>query len=217
MIGDTTSAYTGICIELQYFPPVSYFTLFNQFKTIYIEKFEHFRKQSYRNRCLIRGANKIEKLIVPVKYCPGKSNIREVQIDYTANWFNHHRKAFLSAYGKSPFFEYFAEDFYDLLNNKSRFLFDLNLEILSKCLDLLGLNPELKFTKDYNKKTSSTVFDARELIDPKKPQKKRPFFNPIPYYQVFGKDFAEDLSIVDLLFCEGPDALQIIKRSATNN
>ncbi len=203
-----------VIIESQYFPPVSWFALIIQFKKIHIEACENYRKQSYRNRCLIRGANKIEKLIVPVRNAAGQKAIRDIRIDYSTNWYNIHQRALLTAYGKSPFYEYFAEDFFHILAKKHRFLFDLNIEILSKCLDLLGLSIRPVGTTNYLKALAPPVFDARNLIDPKKPGKKHLFFKPVPYYQVFGKNFAENLSIIDLLFCEGPNALQIIKQSA---
>ncbi len=214
---ETTNAKQEIIIELQYFPPISYFTLITAFNSIQIEAFEHYRKQSYRNRCLINGANKIEKLIVPVKHSMFKTNIRDVQIDYSMNWFNNHMRAILSAYGKSPFYEYFAEDFLKILNKKHQFLFDLNMEILSKCLELLDIHPSISFTKKYDTSVIVSVFDARELIDSKKPDKKNKFFWPSPYYQVFGKNFVENLSILDLLFCEGPNAMHILRQSAKHN
>ena len=210
---ETINAKQEIIIELQYFPPISYFTLITPFNNIQIEAFEHFKKQSYRNRCLINGANKIEKLIVPVKHSMSQTNIRDIHIDYSTNWFNNHTRAILSAYGKSPFYEHFAEDFLNIINKKHHFLFDLNLEILSKCLELLEINPGFSFAEKYEKPAISSVFDARELIDPKKPDKKNKFFRPAPYYQVFGKNFVEDLSILDLLFCEGPNAMFIIRQS----
>ena len=206
--------YEHVIIESQYFPPISYFALALQFEEIHVEAFENYRKQSYRNRCLIRGANKIEKLIVPVQNPAGRPEIRDIRIDYSTNWFKLHRKALLSAYGKSPFYEYFADDFFHILNKKYRFLFDLNMEILPKCLDLLGIKRKITYSTQYLKTCESGTFDARGLIDPKKPDKNHQFFNPVPYYQVFGKNFAENLSIIDLLFCEGPNALQILKQSA---
>jgi hypothetical protein len=209
-----SNVYEQVILTSQYFPPVSYFALLVQFGKILIEASEHYRKQSYRNRCLIRGANKIEKLIVPVKHPANHPEIRDIRIDYSTNWFKLHRKALLSAYGKSPFYEFFADDFFHILDKKHRFLFDLNMEILPKCLDLLGIEQELTYANHYIKTCKPGIFDARDLIDPKKPDKNRLFFKPVPYYQVFGKNFAENLSIIDLLFCEGPNALQIIKQSA---
>ena len=202
-----------LIIEAQYFPPVSYFSLILSFDKIKIEVCEHYKKQSYRNRCLIRGANKIEKLIVPVQNTSRNKLIRETEIDYSTHWYKLHRRAVMSAYGKSPFYEYFSADFFHILDRKPRFLFDLNMEILSKCLDLLQIGRDITRTVSYEKTPGMELFDARDLINPKNPGKKQQFFQPEPYYQVFGSNFAEDLSVIDLLMCEGPGALEILKQS----
>jgi len=202
-----------LLIESQYFPPVSYFSLILLFDKIHIEAFENYKKQSYRNRCLIRGPNKIEKLIVPVMHASGRKGIRETRIDYSTNWHKIHRRALMSAYGKSPFYEYFAGDFFSVLERKHRFLMDLNMEILSKCLDLLHIRCDTAHTSGYEKSPGKVLFDARDLINPKKTERKQLFFHPVPYYQVFGKNFAEDLSILDLLMCEGPVAIEILRQS----
>jgi len=129
-------------------------------------------------------------------------------------WGKYHVRAILSAYGKSPFYEYFADDFLNIINKKHRFLFDLNMEILLKCFEFLDIHPNIDFTKKYEKELTSDVLDSRELIDLKKPNKRKLFFQPTPYYQVFGINFKENMSIIDLLFCEGPNAMHIIRQSA---
>jgi hypothetical protein len=93
------------------------------------------------------------------------------------------------------------------------FLFDLNLEVLSFCLASLGLRKELSETEGYQTEVGLQVCDLRSGITSKKPYSSRAYYQPKPYYQVFGNAFASNLSLIDLLFCEGPSALGTLRAS----
>ena len=200
----------NLLIELHYFPCIEYFSQLIQFNTIYLEAHENFQKQSYRNRCKILAANKIDTLTVPVLGSNSKTPIREVEIDYTQSWQRIHWRAIQSAYGKAPYYEYFSDYFKNIYDKKPRFLWDLNLEALTVCLKLLQLEKKMVLTTEYNKGVGFNVkdiVDKRSLIHPKNQGETA----ATKYTQVFGKDFVNNLSIIDLILNEGPNGVAILK------
>ncbi|MCG8323089.1 MAG: WbqC family protein [Cytophagales bacterium] len=201
-----------VLIELHYLPNLEYFIILMKCSQVIIEANENFVKQTYRNRCYIRLPNKIEPMSIPVK--KDHRQIKNVKIDYRQSWLKDHWRTITSAYGKSPFFEYYRDGFEKILLAKETHLFDLNLKLLTKCLEYLGLEKDVKFTDNYEFKPKSPVLDLRSLILPKISYGDRGIYEAHVYNQIFGKDFAGNLSIVDLLFCEGPQALSILNKSA---
>ena len=149
-------------------------------------------------------------IIVPLTAKHGKTPISDVQIDYSQKWQNNHWRTIETAYRKAPYFEYYADDLKTILFHKHNFLFDLNLELLSFCLKNLRMAPALSVSVSYEKDPPSHIFDLRSQIIPKKPSFDRNFYKAVPYNQVFGSGFAENLSLIDLLFCEGPRATSLI-------
>ena len=119
-------------IEVQYLPPVSYFAALSVFREVVVEKYEHYQKQTYRNRCYINTVKGREMLIVPLTSKHGKVAITNIRIDHTQKWVNTHWRAIQSAYGKAPFFEYYAEDLHTLLYKKFEFLYILDATLSSK-------------------------------------------------------------------------------------
>lgn len=204
---------TQAVIELHYFPSIPYVASWVYFDEVVIESKESYIKQSYRNRCQIRTANKIDDLIVPIQ--KGNSNIpiQEIRIDHNQSWIKNHWGAIQSAYGNAPFFEHYKEDIEKILFSKPRFLFDLNLEILELLLRLIGLNNKIIFSQKFEKIYPPGIQDLRSAIHPKQEEYKLYFYTPQEYPQVFGNQFIKDLSIIDLIFCEGPNAINILKRS----
>lgn len=205
-----------LVIELHYLPGVAYFTYLSAFEKAIIDLGDPYIKQTYRNRCRISGANKIEDLIIPVRKSNEKK-ICEIEIDYSQKWLNNHLRCLQSAYGKAPFFEYYAEDIFKIYRQQPRLLIELNQNLLTKCLEMLELQTDVEFSDDFNKSAQNEVYNAKNVIHPKKSLGKDPIFQPKKYFQVFGKDFEENLSVIDLIFCEGPRALEILKNSAVSN
>lgn len=203
---------SSFLIELHYLPCIEYVSYIYHCKEIHIEKHENFLKQSYRNRCRIRGANKVEDLIIPVKKS-GNKKITDVEIDYAQKWMGVHQRAIMSAYGKSPYFEYFAEDILQIFRKRHKWLFELNLELLTKCLALLRIDFRIYFTDSFDKLAKNVQIDLRGIISPKKEQCVSGGFKAVEYPQVFGNNFVENLSILDLLFCAANDAHRILKNS----
>jgi hypothetical protein len=200
-------------IELHYLPSIAYFTTLCQHEKIIVEKYEHYEKQTYRNRCYINTANGKEGLIIPLTSKHGKTLIKDVRIDYSQKWLNNHWRSIQSAYGKAAFFEYYAEDLHAHLFKKHDFLYSLNLELLTMCLKWLKWNVPILETSVYEKEPSVRIRDFRSLLNPKKEDSCNRFFNSVEYHQVFGSMFVNNLSIIDLIFCEGPGANAIVKES----
>jgi hypothetical protein len=205
-----------VLTEIQYLPPVSYFSLLQGFDGLIVEKYEHYQKQSYRNRCYIKNPNGIQSLIVPLTEKHGKTIMKDVKIDYSQKWLNNQWRTIQSAYGNAPFFEYYGHDLHDKIFQKPVFLFDLNYQLLTMCLKWLKYNIPVAETSSYEKVPDTTIKDYRSVLNPKKADSCNRFYKSVEYQQVFGSKFVNNLSIIDLVFCEGPGALSIVKASAVN-
>ena len=198
-------------IELQYLPQPIYFALLLKEPDLEIDGYEHFVKQSYRNRCRILTANSVDELSIPGLGVTKKIITKDIRIDYSQKWLNRNWRAIQSAYGKAPFFEYYAEDMLAVYNKKHKFLFDLTHELLTQCLDFLQLEINLKFTSRYQDLKKEPLNDFRSKIRPKSNPDILNTYNQISYQQVFGNNFVNNLSVIDLIFCEGPQAGEMIK------
>ncbi len=198
-----------------YLGPIQYFSKFLLFKEIRIEQWEHYQKQSYRNRCYIYGANGRQCLVIPVVHEQNsKIPIRDVKIDYSNPWQKIHWKSIESAYRHSPYFSYFFDmllPYYDS-NHQIRFLFDFNLELLNVLLKILKIENNPLLTEKYDKQPSDYT-DYRQSIHPKKRLIQHdPLFKCNKYPQVFQEKygFLGNLSIIDLLFNEGGHARDVM-------
>jgi hypothetical protein len=208
----------AILIELQYLPPVQYFTMLFSYETVFIEQHEHYVKRSYRNRCHIATANGIQRLSIPLK--KGKNEqqpIREVRISYDENWQKNHWSAICTAYSNAPFFEHYENIFQPFFSRKFKFLFDLNVELLQMTLEILDFRKHLEYSVTYEKNVPPSVLDCRNVIVPQSGHKlEAPGFNAAKYPQVFEEKngFIPNLSILDLIFCTGPQASFYIENSS---
>jgi hypothetical protein len=153
-------------------------------------------------------------LVVPTAENHGKVTFGAVQLDSSARWRNNHWRTIQSAYQKAPFFEFYSDDLRTILFKPHRLLFDLNKSLLSFCLRSLKLDISVTETLSYQKDYPTEVVDLRNVINAKKHHSARNLYQPVEYTQVFGNRFVENLSVLDLLFCEGPNATRIIKTSA---
>ncbi len=206
----------SILLALHYLPSLEYFCVLYPSKKITLEKHEHFVKQSFRNRCYINTSQGKQMLIVPVTEKHGKVSVQEIKIDHQQKWQNNHWRSIESAYRKAPFFEFYSDELKDIIYKGHEHLFDLNRDLLSFCLRCLGMQTELSETVAFEKEVNEPITDLRSLISPKKPYSDRTFYRAAPYRQVFGNAFVSNLSFIDLLFCEGPNSIKIIKASATH-
>ena len=205
----------SVLIDLHYLPCLEFFSCVLNFDEIILESNEHFAKQSYRNRCYLQGANKIEMLSIPVIDGNKKILMKDVKIDYSQRWETIHWRTITAAYGKSPFFEFFADYFQAIYTKKTAFIWDLNYDFLTLCLKLLKQNKTIRQTEVYEKEVKNVVFDARSLINAKRGFEINNFYQPVAYQQNFGNEFEPNLSVIDLLFCRGNQSFEILKKSST--
>ncbi len=198
-----------------YFAPVQWWQKAYRYGTIYIEQHDHFAKQTFRNRCVIATTNGLQPLTVPVERPEGgrldKTPVREVRVSDHGEWRKQHWNALCSAYGESPFFEFYADDLQPFFTRKWEFLFDFNMAITHKMCELLGFQPTIVPTTEYGVAGSTNIpaeADFREAIHPKHPLPD-PDFTPTPYYQVYRQrhGFQPNLSILDLLCNMGNEAV----------
>ena len=220
-----------------YFPPISYFAAIAEDmeglvrtkgedrrsipssplspSTIYIEACENYQKQSYRNRCHFYAADGKQSLSFPIAHSEGthKHLISEVLIDYSKPWALQHKRAIISAYRTSAYFEYYQDELFAILDSKPERLLDLNTRLLEFFLDKIGIKAEIRMTENYSQNTDCE--DLREDIHPKRPDNilEKLELNK-PYFQVFAEKhgFIPNLSIMDLLFNEGPDSIIYLKK-----
>ncbi len=195
-----------LLIDLHYLPCLDYFAGLAQFERVNLEAHEQYQKQSYRNRCYVLTANKVDCLTVPVLNGTHKQLIREVRIDNSQPWPGRHWRCLRAAYGRAPFFEFYGPYLEPVYQKNWSFLFDLNYELLTICLQLLRLPAGLRLTEWYVKQPQIGVVDARSRLNVRKQDSEPLFYCPVPYSQNFGPDFVPNLSIVDLLFNQGPQA-----------
>lgn len=201
-----------LIIDLQYFPCINWFKNSIQYKYIKIEQCERWQKMSFRNRCIISGANGLIDLTVPIK--GGRNSgelIRDVRIDNLQKWQDNHWKNMLSAYNRSPWFEFYKDELEGLFKIKFEFLWDWNITVLEWLIKKLNLDLELGFTEAYQKNYPHLeITDLRNTILPKT---LHAFSEQCPRYnQVFENRFGfiPNLSIIDLLFCEGNNAASLL-------
>ncbi|MBQ8988636.1 MAG: WbqC family protein [Prevotella sp.] len=191
-------------LSTTYFGPVQWYQKLHRAERVEIEQWESFQKQTYRNRCLIATTQGVQALTVPVER--GTSPlIRDIRISDHGNWRHLHWNALQSAYGESPFFEYYQDDIRPFFTERWEFLFDFNEAISQKMCELIDIQPNVGYTSTYE---TATGHDYRSSINPKHPEPDADFI-PKPYYQVYQQKhgFLPNLSILDLLFNMGPESI----------
>ena len=243
-------------LGIAYFPPVSYFALIAKGMTlcdqgvnhsiVYIEACENYQKQSWRNRCRIYAADGPAYLNFPIVHeGTHELPVTKIKVDYSTPWLLKTKRAIISAYESSAYFDYYKDELFSILDSKPETLFELDLNIIKFFLSKTGISADFRFTEEYVPpisvggntsvsprfapcpgKCSTEVFptdgrdlnvygeDYREVLHPKRPNTVlKDLGLEKPYFQVFARKygFISDLSIMDLLFNEGPDSILYLK------
>lgn len=198
-----------------YWGPVQYFSKLISYDNIFIEQYETYPKQSYRNRCELYGSNCVQSLQVPVlKGQEHNPKTKDIRISYQTAWQKNHFYTIQSLYKSSPFFDYYVDDLYKFYSSKYDFLLDYNNDILQVCLKWLKISPNILLTSDYEKQPNCD--DFRTIIHPKESHRVEDMhFFAEPYLQVFEDraGFIPNLSIIDLVMNCGPEAKTILTKS----
>ena len=198
-----------VLLSTTYFGPIQWYQKLYRAEHVEIEQWESFQKQTYRNRCLIATANGVQALTVPVEH--GDSPlIKDIRLSDHGNWRHLHWNALQSAYGESPFFEYYQDDIRSFFERHWTFLLDFNDEIRQKMCELIDIQPNVSYTEGFIPE-ESPLTSYRTAISPKHPQDD-PDFLPKRYYQVYEQKhgFLPNLSILDLLFNMGPESIFLL-------
>lgn len=200
---------TTSLLSSAYCAPIQWFQKLNRYDAVVIEQHDNFLKQTFRNRCVIATANGTQTLTIPVEKSDGdKCLMRDIRISDHGNWRRLHWNALATAYGDSPFFDYYADDLRPFYEQRFSFLLDFNMQMTAKLCELLDITPNISLSEEYVKDVESGVDDFREVIRPKHPMPDADFI-PKPYYQVYAQrhGFIPNLSILDLLFNMGNEAV----------
>lgn len=210
-----------VLTELHYLPSIAYFQQLLTADALLLDAHEHYHKQTYRNRCLVLTAQGPQPLTVPVVDGARAAKVRtsDIEIDYRQNWRHRHLRTLQTAYGASPYFSYYVDYLLDIYGQKPTRLWDLNLALLHLLLRCLRWPLPIELTIEYLSPINSPTYrfanlplDRRDFLSPKGPVIMPTPDSPScrPYPQVFGTAFVPDLSMLDLLFMQGPAARQFL-------
>jgi hypothetical protein len=199
----------GAVLPMFYLPPVDYFVQINTYKPdILIEREEHFPKQTYRNRTNIYSPDGVLTLVVPViKGSKNHTKVKDVKISYDFMWQRLHWQSLQACYRRSAYFEFYEDDFAPFYEKQITYLFDYNQELLKLLLKLTKIKTELNYTDEYQAEYPN-LHDFRFSLHPKKESE----IQQKPYFQVFEdrQGFKKNLSIIDLLFNQGPQTINYL-------
>ena len=207
-----------------YFPPVAWFALLARDmtlfpdrvspSTVYLEAFENYQKQSYRNRCYILAGDGVQMLQVPVVHAESMG-ITQVRVDYSTPWLVRTKRSLDAAYYTSAYYEYYRDELFERMEERPALLWDWNLSLIRFLLEKTGVACHLLPTSSFIAPAAAGPDDFRTVIHPKRPDSVLSSLGlERPYFQVFADrfGFTPDLSALDLLFNEGPDSLLWLKK-----
>ncbi len=199
-----------IIVETQCFPPISLFSRLKNDPELCIEAHENYQKRSYRNRICLASAQGVEMISIPL--AKGKNEqqrITETQISYDTDWVNQISKVLKTNYGSAPFYEFYINEIMGILTARPKYLYDLNQSILNWLIDTLGMDVTVSQTESYVKEIHDAV-DMRNKIRPQ--NRKTTSKDVVSYVQVHQEKtgFIPELSIIDMLFCCGPETISLL-------
>jgi len=199
-------------IHPTYFPNIEFFYHLFKSKKLLFEVNDFYQKQTFRNRTLIYSSNGKLNLTIPVKFSSTKKErLRDIKICNDIKWQKNHLKSIQIAYRSSPYFEFFEDHFFLIFEKKEKFLIDISLKSIEIIFKILEKDLEYNITSSYQEDYKLDS-DCRDLSKRNK-KKIKNFIKP--YHQVFAHEhgFISNLSMIDLVFNEGPNSLTYFKDS----
>ena len=196
-----------VLIHPTYFPSIALWAAIVQADEVVFEVQDNYQKQTFRNRTEIAGPNGIQQLNVPVNFTQKNRQLStEVLIDNSQKWQDNHHKSLLAAYSNSPFFEFYIDQLEHIFQKEFTYIVDLNMATFECVLNCLGA--EVNWDKSSVFEKQSSLTDLRFLVESNQPR-----FDFPTYIQVFNQKhgFISNLSILDLIFNEGPNSLNYLE------
>jgi hypothetical protein len=199
-----------ILLDLQYLAPIEYYALMAQVDEVMIEACENYQKGSYRNRCYLAGPNGSARLSIPLqKGKHQRKKYKEVTVSPDEPWSKIHWQSLASCYRSSPYFEYYEDQFEPIFQDPPDKLFELNRSLMDLIVGIIGIEAAISYTESWER-TYEDLEDLRMVINPR----NQPKIQVDEYIQVFASKtgFIQPVSIVDLLFNEGPATLDFLQK-----
>jgi hypothetical protein len=203
-------------VESQYFAPLNVYLTLGECTHCDFNAYEDYRKMSFRNRCTLLGASGTIDLSVPIVDGRNQRNpLREVRIDNRQRWQTRHWRTITSCYRRSPWFEFYELELGNLYEQNFEFLYDWNLACFEWTMKILGWKIEVIESDKNHEIRRENLIDLRDKILPKNRANTNGGF--LKYSQVFEErqGFVPNLSILDLLFCEGKNASELLKNGGS--
>jgi hypothetical protein len=199
-----------LLIDYQYFGTVNYYKMLFKFKYIEFEEYERYQKGSFRNRTIIAGANGLIPLSVPLQNGRDqRSFFKDIKIAYRENWVLQHTRALDACYMRAPFYEFYRDNLFSILTSQEEYLMDLDRKLIQWVLNMLKANLTISFTTSYQKEQTADFQDGRNQLLPNQAVLIQ---DQVHYAQVFEDriGFQPNMSILDLLFCNGPASASLL-------
>ncbi|MDD2411557.1 MAG: WbqC family protein [Bacteroidales bacterium] len=204
-----------LLLSTAYFPSIEYMACLTKASRVFIEKHETYPKQSLRNRCYLAGSQGVQMLSIPVVKTLGNNTpVEKIQIDESQDFRSHHFKTIQTLYSSAPFYDYYIDFVKADIFNPENNLIEYNLTILKRLMSFLEIKVNINFT-DCFQKNKNDKFDLRFVLSHKTAYGTFSIINSVQTYsQVFSdrNGFFANLSVIDLIFNEGPSASTILKK-----
>jgi hypothetical protein len=201
----------ALLTDIQYFGSINWIKNASKYTNIKIEQYENWQKGGFRNRTYIAGAGGANLLTIPILHGRDQHTpIHSLKIAYRDNWVAQHIRTIESCYRRAPWYEHYSYPLYEILESRPENLIDLNELLLWKIRDWLFPDTLIQRTDSYQPTPELGVEEGRGIF-----QTRESLTNPTPpiYQQVFEdrNGFLPGMSILDLLFCCGPNAKALLK------